>query len=117
MLSWQGQSDQLIPTQGTVDYRQRVDARMGGDRNVDAFYRLFLLPGVAHCGGGTGPQPIHDLGQLTTWVEHGHAPQALSTSITRPDGTTGSRKVCRYPQVTQFRGGDPNSASSYRCHS
>ena len=117
LLSWQGQADQLVPTQGTADYRDRVDAVMGGDQNVDKFYRLFLLPGVAHCGAGNGPQPTDDLGQLVAWVEHGQAPDTLATSVVRADGSTATRNVCPFPQVTQYRGtGDPNSAANYSCN-
>ncbi len=53
LLTWQGQSDQLIPTQGTVYYREKVNAVYGGNAKVDNFYRLFLLPGVDHCGSET----------------------------------------------------------------
>ena len=80
LLSWQGQADQLIPTQNVVDYRHRVDQVMGGDARVDQFYRLFLLPGVQHCGGGPGPQPTDPLSQLVSWVEQGHAPTGIKTS-------------------------------------
>ncbi|GIF63262.1 tannase [Asanoa ishikariensis] len=79
LLSWHGQADELIPTQGSVDYRERVE-RFMGHTNVDDFYRLFLLPGVAHCGGGPGPAPTDPLGALVTWVEKGKAPDALATS-------------------------------------
>ncbi len=53
-----------MPTQGTVAYRERVNRVFGGDKRVDDFYRLFLLPGVTHCVGGTGPFPTDDLGAL-----------------------------------------------------
>ena len=115
LLSWHGQADQLIPTQGTVDYRERVERRFGGSERVDRFYRLFLLPGVAHCGGGAGPQATDPLGALVNWVEKGKAPATLATSATREDGTVVTRDVCGYPQRTRYTGGDPASASSYDC--
>jgi hypothetical protein len=116
LLSWHGQADQLVPTQGTVDYRERVERRFGGPARVDSFYRLFLLPGVAHCGGGAGAQPTDALGALVKWVEEGQAPATLATSTTREDGTVVTRDVCSYPHVTRYDGhGDPASASSYRC--
>ncbi|MFI5736619.1 tannase/feruloyl esterase family alpha/beta hydrolase [Kribbella sp. NPDC051587] len=73
LLSWHGLADSLIPAQGTVDYRQRVEHRMG---RVDSFYRLFLVPGAGHCGGG--PAPTDPLGALVKWVEQGKAPRTLS---------------------------------------
>ncbi|GAA4833575.1 tannase/feruloyl esterase family alpha/beta hydrolase [Luteimicrobium xylanilyticum] len=91
LITWHGQADQLVPTQGTVDYRERVDRRLGGDRKVDSFYRLFLLPGVDHCAGGT--DPTNALDSLVTWVEQGHAPATLTAAITQPDGATVTRQV------------------------
>jgi hypothetical protein len=115
LLSWHGQADQLVPTQGTVDYRERVERRFGGAQRVDSFYRLFLLPGVEHCGGGPGAQPSDALGTLVRWVEQGQAPATLATSVTRQDGSVVTRDVCSYPHRTRYTGGDPASASSYRC--
>ncbi|BAL87805.1 hypothetical protein AMIS_25850 [Actinoplanes missouriensis 431] len=85
LLTWHGQSDQLIPTQGTVDYRKRVNATLGGSKRVDNFYRVFLLPGVDHCGTAlfsTGGlvQPGADLNALINWVEKGEAPAYLPTT-------------------------------------
>ncbi|MEZ0077200.1 tannase/feruloyl esterase family alpha/beta hydrolase [Planotetraspora sp. GP83] len=116
LLSWHGQTDQLVPTQGTVDYRERVNRVLGGDKRVDDFYRLFLLPGVNHCGDGIGPQPTDDLGALVNWVEKGEAPATLAASITDANGKTVTRNICRYPQVARYTGhGDPAVAANYRC--
>jgi hypothetical protein len=118
LLTSHGQSDQLIPTRGTVHYRDRVDAVFGGTKRVDDFYRLFLLPGVDHCGTtlySTGPlvNPGADLDALVDWVEKGEAPATLpATSV---NGTT-TRNVCRYPMVARYTGhGDTNTAANYRC--
>jgi Tannase and feruloyl esterase len=119
LLSWQGQADQLVPTQGTVDYRNRVEQLMGGNAQVDDFYRLFLLPGVAHCGGGSGPQPTDPLGALVSWVESGRAPATLATATKDPvTGRTIARNACPYPQVAHYTGhGQISHAASYRCAS
>lgn len=118
LLTWHGQADQLIPAQGTVNYRGRVERAMGGSHRVDDFYRLFLAPGVAHCAGdtSTGPKPTDALGALTAWVEHGKAPQTLSASIKDSSGKTVTRDLCLYPSVSRYTGhGDPANAGSYRC--
>ncbi|MBE3012589.1 tannase/feruloyl esterase family alpha/beta hydrolase [Microbispora sp. NEAU-D428] len=118
LLTWHGQADQLIPAQGTVDYRRRVELAMGGARRVDDFYRLFLAPGVAHCAGdtSTGPKPTDALGALTAWVEQGRAPQTLSAAVTDSSGETVTRELCRYPSVSRYIGhGDPADARSYSC--
>lgn len=114
LITWQGDADQLIPTAGTVDYRQRVDALMGGSKKVDDFYRVYLAPGVAHCGLQNGP--IDDLTALTTWVEQGKAPSVLHATLQTADATTVERDICRYPMVSRYNGhGDPASATSFHC--
>ncbi|MBB5773990.1 tannase/feruloyl esterase family alpha/beta hydrolase [Nonomuraea jabiensis] len=118
LLTWHGQADQLIPAQGTVDYRERVEQLMGGSGRVDDFYRLFLAPGVAHCAGptSTGPVPTDALGALTAWVEQGKTPQTLSAAMTDSSGRTVTRELCRYPLVSRYSGhGDPADAGSHSC--
>ncbi|MER6943126.1 tannase/feruloyl esterase family alpha/beta hydrolase [Nonomuraea sp. NPDC000554] len=120
LLTWHGQADELIPAQGTVDYRRRVELAMGGARRVDDFYRLFLAPGVAHCVGptSTGPKPTDALGALTAWVEQGKAPQTLSAATKDSSGKTVTRELCLYPSVSRYTGhGDPADAGSYSCAS
>lgn len=117
LLTWQGQSDQLIPTPGTVAYRQRVDRLYGGTSKVDNFYRLFLLPGVNHCGNkaSIGPlvNPGADLDALVNWVEKAQAPATLPA--TSADGKT-TRNICAYPKAARYTGhGDTASAANYRC--
>src|SRR5262245_21581316 len=56
-IVWHGWADQLITTDGTIDYYKRVQQQMGGPQKTSEFIRLFLAPGVAHCGGGAGPAP------------------------------------------------------------
>ncbi|MFB7493375.1 DUF6351 family protein [Streptomyces sp. NPDC056161] len=113
LLTWHGQEDQLIPTQGTVQYRKQVERKMGGAQRVDDFYRLFLAPGTAHCGL-TGQ--TDDLGALRTWVEHGKAPKTLTATLTNSAGRQVTRDLCAYPMVSRYKGhGDPAAADSFRC--
>jgi hypothetical protein len=111
LLTFVGANDQLIPPGGTLTYRARVERAMGGSQRVDDFYRLFLAPGVEHCFGGGGPEPTNALGALVGWVEHGKAPVTLAAASA--DGKT--RDLCPFPRVSRYTGGDPASASSYRC--
>ncbi|WP_329064555.1 tannase/feruloyl esterase family alpha/beta hydrolase [Amycolatopsis sp. NBC_01480] len=113
LLSWVGTDDQLIPPRGTLAYRTAVERTMGGAQRVNDFYRLFLAPGVEHCGGGVGAVPSNPLGALVDWVEHGKAPATLAAVTT--DGKQ-ARDLCAYPRVSRYTGrGDPAVASSYRC--
>ncbi|WP_439382916.1 tannase/feruloyl esterase family alpha/beta hydrolase [Amycolatopsis lexingtonensis] len=113
LLTYVGTADQLIPPGGTLYYRQQVERAMGGSQRVNDFYRLFLAPGVEHCGGGLGPQPSNPLGALVDWVEHGKAPATLAAATA--DGTA-TRDLCAYPRFSRYTGhGDPATAASYRC--
>lgn len=113
MVTWHGTDDSLIPYQGTVHYRERVERAMGGASTVDKFYRVFLAPGVDHCFGGSGPFPVDPLGALVDWVEKGEAPDTLF-AVTQDGSAT--RNLCRYPLTARYDGhGDPKSAASYTC--
>jgi feruloyl esterase len=113
IVMWHGWADQLIYPQGSIDYYTRVAQALGGQR-TDSFLRFFLAPGVAHCGGGPGPQPTGQLQAVVDWVEHGKAPDSLLA--TRTDaGVTRTRPLCPYPQVARYTGGDTNSAASFKC--
>jgi feruloyl esterase len=117
IVIWHGLSDQLIFPQGTVNYYERVKALMGGSQRTEDFARLFMAPGVAHCGGGTGPSPDDPLNAVVDWVEHGRAPRVLN-GVTRDAGgaVTQSRPICLYPEVAAYKGhGDPAAASSFIC--
>ncbi|MGW4381045.1 tannase/feruloyl esterase family alpha/beta hydrolase [Kitasatospora sp. NPDC004531] len=111
LLTWHGDADQLIPTAGTVDYRKRVEDRMGGGAKVDDFYRVFLAPGVSHCA----LNGVDDLAALTAWVERGKAPSVLHATLPTADGRSVAREVCRYPMVSRYTHGDPDAAGSFRC--
>jgi hypothetical protein len=113
LLTTVGTADQLIPTSGLFEYRRQVDRLFGGTQRVDGFYRLFVVPGAYHCGGGAGATPTDPLSALVNWVEHGQAPDTLPAA----DATGAvTRDICRFPKVSRYLGhGDPAAASSYRC--
>ncbi|MFI9813788.1 tannase/feruloyl esterase family alpha/beta hydrolase [Saccharothrix variisporea] len=113
LITFVGSDDQLIPPGGTLAYRDRVERRMGGAQRVNEFYRLFLAPGVEHCGGGKGAVPTNPLGALVDWVERGKAPATLPAATA--DGSR-TRDLCAYPRVSRYTGhGDPAVAANYRC--
>lgn len=115
LLSWHGLSDNLIASNSTLDYRQRVDALMGGTHTVDSFYRVFFAPGVNHCGAGYGPVPINAFDQLVAWVENGTVPETLPAQFVDVEGEVVDHNICKYPLVSKYIGGDPKAANSYVC--
>ncbi|KAK7181988.1 hypothetical protein DPSP01_006219 [Paraphaeosphaeria sporulosa] len=117
LLTWHGVNDPVIPHQSTVQYRKRVELLMGGANEVDKFYRLFLAPGVEHCGGGTGPVPVDPLAALIEWVENGIPPETLEAETTTYRGDRVTRELCAWPGVARYMGiADPKRASSWTCH-
>ncbi|MFF4628928.1 tannase/feruloyl esterase family alpha/beta hydrolase [Streptomyces griseorubiginosus] len=116
LITWHGEADQYIPTQGTVQYRQKVERELGGTKKVDDFYRLFLAPGTNHCGLNGLDGSADGLAALTAWVEHGKAPRTLPATLVNDQGQNVSRDLCSYPQVSRYKGhGDPAVASSFTC--
>lgn len=122
LLLWHGTSDEAIMPGQTVQYYNSVldSAKTPYTRvkNVDDFFRLFMVPGVQHCGGGEGAVPINVFQQLRDWVEKGVAPEELDgESFTRSDGEKIHRKLCRYPDVARYKGKghDMRKASSFEC--
>jgi feruloyl esterase len=75
-----------------------------------------MVPGMAHCGGGPGPNVFDAEHALEVWVERGVAPDTLiATHYTnrQPDRR---RPLCPYPKVAVYKGeGDVNDASSFEC--
>ncbi|MFC8381740.1 tannase/feruloyl esterase family alpha/beta hydrolase [Nocardia sp. NPDC057272] len=114
LLTVHGDADQLIPTPGTVDYRKRVEDKMGGADKVDDFYRLFLAPGTTHCGLSGGK--ADDLAALVAWVENGKAPDTLTATLTNATGQPLVRELCRYPLISRYTGqGDTAATDSFHC--
>jgi feruloyl esterase len=80
--------------------------------------RLFLLPGVGHCGGGVGPDQADFLGALERWRDGGVAPARITATRATGRGQTTpmSRPLCPFPQVARYQGsGSTNEASSFAC--
>jgi feruloyl esterase len=139
LIQYHGWSDALIPPGGSVVYYENVaafmskypDPRRDSATPVESFYRLFMIPGMAHCYGGAGPtaiaptddadatDPKFDLMlSLEQWVEKGIAPEMVIGSGKAPNDPTKtmSRPICPYPQVTRYKGkGDTNEAASFEC--
>lgn len=116
LITWQGDTDQFIPAQGTVRYHQQVERELGGAKRVDDFYRVFLAPNTAHCGLNGQDGSAHGLTALTAWVEHDKAPATLPATLVNTKGETVDHDLCAYPAVSRYKGhGDPALASSFRC--
>ncbi|WP_157899033.1 tannase/feruloyl esterase family alpha/beta hydrolase [Luteitalea pratensis] len=116
LLQYHGWNDQLIAPENSIDYYGSVRTHFGRDEDVTAFYRLFMAPGMAHCGGGTGPTAFDMQAALEQWVEHGVAPDRIVATRAVNGVVDRLRPLCPYPQVAVYAGrGDTNDAASFVC--
>jgi Tannase and feruloyl esterase len=121
LLTFVGTNDQLIMPRGVINYYRLMASRYGrrgepGFERLQSFYRLFRAPGVAHCGGGAGPQPQNLFGTLVDWVENGVAPDRILAQNTTSSGGTRTRPLCPYPQTAIYNGsGSVDDAANFRC--
>ena len=122
LILYHGWSDAAIPALNTIDYYQSVVRKMGA-KDAAGFVRLYLVPGMQHCGGGAGPSTFGQGGvaqddpqqnidaALERWVEQGTAPREV---IARGAGRT--RPLCPYPQTARYTGtGSTDDAASFVC--
>jgi feruloyl esterase len=132
LILYHGWDDPAISALNTVNYFQSVVAKMGQER-VDSFLRLYMAPGVQHCGDGPGPDSFGQVGQLGSadpqhsvyasleqWVEKGMAPSTIIATKYAPNDPNHrvqmTRPLCAYPQAAKYKGtGDTNDASNFVC--
>jgi len=116
IVMWQGFADQLIPSEDSIDYYDSVTNFLGGGyAATQQWYRHFMAPGVAHCGGGVGPQPQNLFPAVVNWVENGVAPDTILATKSLTGGGTQSRPLCPYPAMAKYISGDPNNAANFVC--
>ena len=115
MLLYHGMSDPTYSALDTVDYYNRLAGANGGAEAVQRWSRLFLVPGMGHCGGGSLTTASFDLlTALVNWVEQGVPPDAVAA--TRNGEPRLSRPLCAYPRYAHYSGrGDPNDAANFEC--
>jgi hypothetical protein len=114
-IIWHGWADPLINATGSIDYYDRLTKQMGGAKRTQEFTRLFMAPGIGHCGGGPGFAPARAFDAVVNWVEKGIAPDTLPSSRTVA-GKTQTRPLCPYPSVAKWNGeGSVDDAASYSC--
>ena len=115
LIFFHGVSDPWFSALDTLDYYQRVGKDNGGPDRVRGWSRLFLSPGMGHCGGGEAALDTFDLlSALVDWVEKGTAPESVRATGQAFPGR--SRPLCAYPQHAQYKGqGDPQDAKNFEC--
>jgi len=116
LLQYHGWSDPQISPGNSVQYYQRVVDAAGGAAKIEGAYRLFMAPGMAHCGGGDGPNTFDMVRVLEQWVEEGKAPDRIPASHATNGVVDRTRPLCPYPQVAVYTGkGSTDEAANFAC--
>lgn len=135
LLMFSGWADPVGPPMDAVNYYKRVESAMGGSQAIDSFFRLFMVPGMAHCGGGPGPNffggfgpsmprspeikhdPEHDvLSAVAQWVERGSPPDYIVASHLNGAHIDRTRPICPYPITAHWNGrGNSDDATNFSC--
>jgi hypothetical protein len=114
LLMYFGWSDQALNARMGVEYYEAVLGRMGGE--TTNFFRLFMVPGMFHCGGGVGCSSFDKLTPLIQWVEQGTTPERLIGARIVNGQTNRTRPLCPYPQVAKYKGtGSIDEAANFVC--
>ena len=114
MVSYFGWADPALNPLMGVRYYENVMRQMGP--STADFYRLFMVPGMFHCGGGVGTSTFDALTSLVEWVEKGTAPLSILASRIVDGTPVRTRPLCPYPQTAKYKGsGSIDEAGNFAC--
>ena len=114
LLMYHGWADQIVPPQHSINYFENVRKTAGAAANESL--RLFMVPGMEHCGGGAGPNNFDYVTALEQWVEQGQAPAEMTASHMTNGKADRTRPLCPYPQVAKYKGtGSIDEAANFTC--
>ncbi len=116
LIQYHGWNDPQVLPLNSVAYYTSVLEAMGGANKLNDNYRLFMVPGMAHCGGGEGPNRFDAFGALTTWVENRKAPDSMVATRIADGRADRTRPLCPYPQTAVYKGsGSTDDSASFAC--
>ena len=111
MIMYHGWNDPALSAFETIKHYEEAEQK---DKNIQSTIRLFLLPGVLHCGGGPGPDQVDWLRLIRDWVENDKVPERLVVSKMEKDKVIMTRPVFPYPKVAVYIGkGDTNLEKNF----
>ena len=114
LIFFHGDSDPWFSPLDTLQYYQSLGPANGGAEKVAQWSRIFLVPGMNHCGGGPSLDQFDMLSAVVNWVEKGIAPESVIATGKAFPGR--SRPLCAYPAHAQYRGrGDTEDAKNFVC--
>jgi feruloyl esterase len=115
LLLYHGWNDPGTPPGGTIRYYDDLRDTLG-DAASEASVRLFMVPGMNHCGGGTGTDRFDAVAALDRWMASDSPPASLAAERTLNGETVRTRPLCPYPSVATYDGtGSTDDASKFSC--
>lgn len=116
IIQYHGWADPQISPRSSVEYYNSVVEKLGGAAKVNDSYRLFMIPAMAHCGGGEATSNFDMMTALEQWVEAKKAPDMIAASRIRDGKVDRTRPLCPYPQVAKYKGaGSVDDAANFSC--
>ena len=116
LVMYHGWADPVVPPEDGIRYYTLVEKTMGGPEKTKDFFRLFMAPGMGHCGGGPGPNIFDAVSALDKWVAQGSAPEKIIASHSTNDAVDRTRPLCPYPQVARWKGSlSSDDAANFTC--
>ena len=116
LLMFHGWSDPNVAPRNTVNYYNSVVQAMGGADKIAGSLRLFMAPGMGHCGGGEGPNTFDKAAVIDAWVASGTPPREIVASHSKNGAVDRTRPLCPFPQVAKYKGaGSIDDAGSFSC--
>ena len=114
LLMFHGWADNQISPNNSVNYYESVRKAIGA-ASKDSL-RLFMVPGMGHCGGGEGPNTFEMVTALEQWKEQGKAPVRIVASHSTGGKVDRTRPLCPYPQVAKYKGaGSIDDEANFVC--
>jgi hypothetical protein len=114
LITTYGWADSILQPMAGVNYFEAAAAKNGPE--TTEFFRLFMVPGMAHCGGGIGPDRNDSMTAMIDWVEKGKAPDSIVASRVVNNQVVRTRPLCVYPQVARYSGqGSIDDAANFHC--
>ena len=115
LLIYHGWGDTNVPPRSSVNYYNRVVDTVGASTAGTAV-RLFMVPGMGHCGGGEGPNQFDPLAAVEAWRERTTPPAQMLASQIVDGKVVRTRPLCAYPQVPRYTGaGSIDRAENFVC--
>ncbi len=115
LLMYHGWADPNIMPGNSINYYQSVLDTVGYKTAADSI-RLFMVPGMGHCGGGEGPNDFEMVSALDQWVEKGNAPTRVIAAKKSAGAVVRTRPLCPYPQAAAYKGsGSTDDAANFTC--